>query len=53
MRMSMRRLTRYTNAFSFSQKFENYIHSVTMYTVYYNWCQTHDACDGYDTGGRS
>jgi hypothetical protein len=39
MRMSMRRFTRLTNAFS--KKFENYCHSVALYFMYYNFCRLH------------
>ena len=39
MRMSMRRFTRLTNAFS--KKFESYCHMVALYTVWYNYIRTH------------
>lgn len=39
MRMSMRRFTRLTNAFS--KKVENHIHSVAMYVMFYNFCRIH------------
>ena len=39
MRMSMRRFTRLTNAFS--KKFENHAHMVAIYTVWYNWVRIH------------
>jgi hypothetical protein len=39
MRMSMRRFTRLTNAFS--KKFENHCHSVALYFMYYNFCRVH------------
>lgn len=39
MRMSMRRFTRLTNAFS--KKFENHCHMVAMYTVWYNYIRKH------------
>ena len=39
MRMSMRRFTRLTNAFS--KKIENHAHMVAIYTVWYNWVRIH------------
>ncbi len=39
MRMQMRRFTRLTNAFS--KKFENHVHMVALYTVFYNFCRIH------------
>lgn len=39
MRMSMRRFTRLTNAFS--QKFENHAHMVAIYAVHYNFLRIH------------
>lgn len=39
MRMSMRRFTRLTNAFS--KKIENHEASVAMYFTYYNFCRVH------------
>lgn len=39
MRMQMRRFTRLTNAFS--KKFENHMHMVTLYTVWYNFVRIH------------
>lgn len=39
MRMAMRRFTRLTNAFS--KKFENHVHMVSIYTVWYNWIRIH------------
>ena len=39
MRMSMRRFTRLTNAFS--KKFENHAHSVAIHFMYYNFVRIH------------
>lgn len=39
MRMSMRRFTRLTNAFS--KKIDNHIHSLSLYFVYYNFIRIH------------
>lgn len=39
MRMHMRRSARLTNAFS--KKFENHVHMVALYTVFYNYCRIH------------
>jgi len=39
MRMTMRRFTRLTNAFS--KKVENHAYSVALYTMHYNFCRVH------------
>ena len=39
MRMSMRRLTRLTNAFS--KKLQNHMHAVALHVVHYNFCRLH------------
>ena len=39
MRMSMRRFTLLTNAFS--KQFEDHCHSQALYFVHYNWCRPH------------
>jgi IS1 family transposase len=41
MRMQMRRFTRLTNGFS--KKFENHVHMVGLYTVWYNFVKVHKA----------
>jgi IS1 family transposase len=44
MRMHMRRFTRLTNAFS--KKFENHMHMVALYTVWYNYVKQHKTLKG-------
>ncbi len=44
MRMHMRRFTRLTNAFS--KKFENHVHMVALYTVWYNFVKQHKTLKG-------
>ncbi len=44
MRMRMRRFTRLTNAFS--KKFENHMHMVALYTVWYNYVKQHKSLKG-------
>ena len=39
MRMSMRRITRLTNAFS--KKLENHMHAISLHFMYYNFVRTH------------
>lgn len=39
MRMSMRRFTRLTNAFS--KKLENHVHAIAVYFMHYNFCRIH------------
>ena len=39
MRMSMRRFTRLTNAFS--KKIDNHKHAIALHYAYYNWCRVH------------
>ena len=41
LRMSMRRFTRLTNAFS--KKLENHALMVSLFTMYYNFCRPHQA----------
>ena len=44
MRMSIRRFTRLTNAFS--KKIENHTHSVALHFMYYNFCRQHQSLGG-------
>jgi len=44
MRMQMCRFTRLTNAFS--KKFENHMHMVALYTVWYNYVKQHKSLKG-------
>ena len=44
MRMSIRRFTRLTNAFS--KKIENHAHSVSLHFMYYNFCRQHKSLKG-------
>lgn len=44
MRMSMRRFTRLTNAFS--KKLENHTAAVSLYAMNYNWCRPHQSLKG-------
>jgi hypothetical protein len=44
MRMQMRRFTRLTKAFS--KKFENHMHMVALYTVWYNFVKQHKSLKG-------
>jgi hypothetical protein len=39
MRMSMRRFTRLTNAFS--KKIDNHVAAIALYFVFYNFCRIH------------
>ena len=42
--MAMRRFTRLANAFS--KKFENHVHMVALYTVWYNFVKQHKTLKG-------
>ena len=44
MRMSIRRFTRLTNAFS--KKIENHAYIVALHFIYYNFCRQHKSLDG-------
>ena len=44
MRMSMRRFTRLTNAFS--KKLEHHCHAIAMHYMYYNFCRVHASLRG-------
>ncbi len=44
MRMSMRRFTRLTNAFS--KKLENHCHAIAMHFMHYNFCRVHASLPG-------
>jgi hypothetical protein len=44
MRMQMRRFTRLTNVFS--KKWENHVHMVALYTVWYNFVKQHKSLKG-------
>ena len=44
MRMSIRRFTRLTNAFS--KKIENHEHSVALHFMHYNFCRQHKSLKG-------
>lgn len=44
MRMSMRRFTRLTNAFS--KKIDNLAYAVALHFSYYNWCRPHQSLKG-------
>ena len=44
MRMQMRRFTRLINAFS--KKFENHMHMVALYTVWYSYVKQHKSLKG-------
>ena len=44
MRMSMRRFTRLTNAFS--KKLDNHSHAIAMHFMYYNFCRVHASLPG-------
>jgi Zn-dependent protease with chaperone function len=49
--MSMRRMTRLTNAFS--KKQENHAHAVAMHMMYYNFCRAHQTMTKANGGIRT
>ena len=49
MRMSMRRFTRLTNAFT--KKFENHCHALALYFTFYNFCRVHKTLGAYPGDG--
>jgi IS1 family transposase len=44
LRMSMRRMTRLTNAHS--KKLENHVHAFELFVVFYNFCRKHESLKG-------
>jgi hypothetical protein len=50
MRMSIRRLTRLTNAFS--KKLENHKAAVALHVAYYNFCRLHGTLPAMEVGVR-
>ncbi len=50
MRMSMRRFTRLTNAFS--KKVENLERAVALHFMHYNYCRPHQSLKGVTPGQR-
>jgi IS1 family transposase len=51
MRMSIRRFTRLTNAFS--KKVENHTAAVALHLMYYNFCRVHQTLRGRQQWGRA